>query len=415
MKALYLDCFAGISGNMLLGALLDAGVPEDYLIDELGKLAAALEADISISSVRRNGIAARFVDVRLKDGIRPEDQWKQEHTNKPGTSKKAHFHIHRTWPCIRQMIEESDLQPGVKRVAEDVFAAIAEAEGHVHGIDADKVVFHEVGAVDSIIDIVGMAICLDYLDIEKVFVSRVNTGSGFVECAHGVMPVPAPATAELLIGFPMYHAGDEVELTTPTGAGVIHALAEYSDGLPVGFVTEKTAYGAGSRELSIPNVLRVYIGEYGEDKRQDLSVIETNIDNMEPEIYGYVMERLFDAGAKDVWMTPIYMKKNRPSVMLSVLVDDSMKDSCIGIIFKETTTIGLRVRPVAERVEASRSMAVAHTAYGDITCKVSAYGGHIVSISAEYDDASRAATEHDVPLKEVQRAAVMEIGHRLGE
>ena len=313
------------------------------------------------------------------------------------------------------MIESSTLGDNVKKNSLAIFERLAEAEGKVHGLSADEVHFHEVGATDSIADIVGTAIALDYFGVEKIFASRVNTGSGFIECAHGTMPVPAPATAELLAGFPFYHAADEKEMTTPTGAAVIRALAEFADNLPGDFQPESVAYGAGTWELSIPNVLRMYLGEYQGREARRLYILEANIDDMNPQDYGYVYERLLTAGALDVWTTPIFMKKNRPAATLSVLVGEEEKEACADIIFNETTSIGLRVVPVGERLEAARRTATVTTPYGEVSCKISAYKGHIVSLSAEYEDCRRLAKENDVPLKKVRADALAELRRRLGE
>lgn len=316
---------------------------------------------------------------------------------------------------IRRMIVDSELSDRVKKRAIAIFTCLAEAEGKVHGRPVDEVHFHEVGATDSIVDIIGTALALEYLEIDKVFVSRVNTGSGQVECAHGTMMVPAPATAELLRGFPFYHREEEKELTTPTGAAVIHALGVFAENLPSDFQPEKIAYGAGYWDLKAPNVLRVYFGEYQGRREQKRYVLETNIDDMNPQDYGYVYEKLLEAGALDVWTTPIYMKKNRPAVTLSVLVDEEHKEICSDIIFWETTSIGLRVVPVEQRREAMRRTAKVDTPYGEVSCKISAYKGHIVSLSAEYEDCRRLAIEQGVPLKKVRQSALSELSRRLGE
>ena len=243
MKAIYLDCFAGISGNMLLGAFLQGGVPVEHLREELNKLPLPDEYELQVENVSKNGISAVYVDVQI-DG--------------------HHHHHHRAWADIRKMIEDSCLSERVKQQSTAIFENLAVAEGKIHDRPKNEVAFHEVGAVDSIVDIVGAAVCLEYLSIEKVIVSRINTGSGFVKCAHGLMPVPASATAELLCGFPTYHQGAEKELTTPTGAALIHTLASYEENMPGNFRVERIAYGAGFWDLAIPNVLRVYFGEMKE-------------------------------------------------------------------------------------------------------------------------------------------------------
>ena len=441
MKAIYLDCFAGISGNMLLGAFLQAGLPEDYLTGELKKVLPPGEFSVEVSDVSKNGIRAKYVRV-LVEGEPAEfhaevpashahehahkhehdHDHDHEHSHEHGHEHQhehghhgEHHHVHRTMATIREMIEASTLGENVKKNSLAIFEALAKAEGKVHGVAPDEVHFHEVGATDSIADIVGTAIALDYFGVEKVFVSRVNTGSGFVECAHGTMMVPAPATVELLAGFPFYHAADEKEMTTPTGAAVIRALATFAENLPGDFQPEQIAYGAGTWELSIPNVLRMYIGDYQGREAQRLYILETNIDDMNPQDYGYVYERLLEAGALDVWTTPIFMKKNRPAATLSVLVGEAEKEPCADIMFSETTSIGLRVVPVGERLEAARRTAMVATDYGEVSCKISAYKGHIVSVSAEYEDCRRLAKEKDVPLKKVRADAIAELRRRLGE
>lgn len=411
MKAIYLDCFAGISGNMLLGAFIGAGVPVAHLEKELARLPIAGEFALAVSDVNKNGIAAVYVDVKLAS----------EHHH-----DHAHGHHHRTMRDIRGIIEGSTLATAVKQMSLAIFEEIAVAEGRVHGKAPDEVSFHEVGAVDSIVDIVGTAICLDYLGIERVYASRLNLGSGFVHCAHGIMPVPAPAVAELTRGWECVQQHAERELTTPTGAGVVRALATYSASLPAELTAERIAYGAGTADLAIPNVLRLYIGELGtrpnsdgdtacDESSKNLVILETNIDDMSGQILGYLYEQLLAAGACDVWSTPIYMKKNRPAYQLSVLVAREKQAECAKIIFRETTTIGLRVITVAERLEAARHIASVDTSYGKVRLKVSAYEGELVNVSAEYDDCRELATKNNVPLKEIQRAALKEFNDRLGE
>ena len=405
MKAIYLDCISGISGNMFLGACIQAGVP-------LKKLSLPDDYKIVISDVNKNGIAAIHVDVKFEEvhGHNHHEHHHHEHDEEPENHHHhEHEHHHRNMSDIREIIEHSTLSNDVKHTALSIFEKLAEAEGKVHDKPADEVNFHEVGAIDSIVDIVGCAICVDYLNIEKVFVSKVNVGSGFVNCAHGIMPVPAPATAELLKGYITYHNAIEKELTTPTGAAIIAALAEYSDNHPADFTIEKIAYGAGTHDLKIPNVLRIYLGEYKGSKERQLMMLEANIDDMNPQIY-----RLLDNGALDVWTTPIYMKKNRPANMLTVLVDETHEELCIKIIFEETTTIGLRVINVDRRIEAVRRMSRVETSYGEVKCKVSAYDGKIISITPEYEDCRRLAEVNKVPLKAVWQEAVAKQHDRLG-
>ncbi len=412
MKALYLDCAAGISGNMFLGACIQLGVPEKFLREELEKLRLPHEFDMEISNVSKNGIGAVYVDMKLARDF--ESEFNRPNVRHLHRHEHIKNHSHRTFGDIKKILDASDLNSTVKNRALAIFGVIASAEGKVHQRPADSVTFHEVGAIDSIVDIVGCAICLDYLDAEKIFVSRINTGSGFVKCAHGLMSVPAPATAELLQNFKTYHFGAEKELTTPTGAAIVNALAEFSNDLPEDFTSEKIGYGAGTWDLDIANVLRVYLGEYGRRGSRHLIKLEANIDDMNPQIYGWLYERLFNAGALDVWTTPIYMKKNRPAQMLSVLVDAEHRDVCTKIIFAETTTIGLREIEISRRVEAVRKMSKVETRFGEVQCKISAYDGKIVSITPEYEDCRRLAEKNSVPLKVVWQEALTRQEARLG-
>lgn len=417
MKAIYLDCFSGISGNMLLGAFISAGVPVAQLEQELARLPIADEFALQVSEVNKNGIQAVYVDVELKNGPEHEHEHTHEHTHEEHHAP----HVHRTMRDIRKIITGSTLTTAVKQTSLAIFEQIAVAEGRVHGKAPEEVAFHEVGAVDSIVDIVGTAICLDYLGIERVYASRLNLGSGFVHCAHGLMPVPAPAVAELTCGWECVQEVADCELTTPTGAGVVHALAEFSRSLPAELAAERIAYGAGTRDLAIPNVLRMYVGELGTataeqtETKNNLVILETNIDDMSGQILGYLYDTLLAAGACDVWATPIYMKKNRPAYQLSVLVAREKQADCARIIFRETTSIGLRVIAVAERLEAARHIASVDTTYGKVRLKVSAWQGELVNVSAEYDDCRELAAKNNVPLKQIQQAALKEFNDRLGE
>ena len=432
MRAIYLDCFSGLSGNMLLGAFLAAGMPLETLEAELRRLPMAEEFRLKVSSVKKNGIAATYVDVELlgathwhccehEEGDDHAHEHSCEHDHGHANEgavpahEHSHEHHHRTMHDVRTILERSSLSAEVKEMSLKIFGVLAQAEGKVHGVRPENVHFHEVGAVDSIVDIVGIAICLDYLEIEKIFVSRVNTGSGTVHTQHGRMMVPAPATAELLRLFPTYHEGAVKELTTPTGAAVLAALAEFSDHVPTDLLTECISYGAGTWDLELPNVVRLYIGECKSGGKRDLSLIETNIDDMDAQLFGYVSERLFALGALDVWTTPIYMKKNRPAHMLSVLVEEDKRAQCLSLLFSETTSIGMRVLHVDERVEAVRHTALVDTPHGKVRCKVSAYGGKIVSLSPEYEDCREIAAREGIPLKRVRQEALDDLRERLGE
>ena len=413
MKAIYLECASGISGNMFLGACIQLGVPKNFLSKELEKLNLPNEYHIEISDVVKNGIGAAYVDVKLLKDFEPE-KIQSDKPNIRRISRLTHGHKHRTFADIKKIIDNSDLNNSVKQKSLAIFSVIAAAEGKVHQKPADEVNFHEVGAIDSIVDIVGCAICLDYLEVEKIFVGKINVGSGFVKCAHGLMPVPAPATAELLQGFKTFSFGAEKELTTPTGAAIIKTLAEFSSDIPDKFISEKIGYGAGTLDLEIPNVLRIYFGEFSGQTSKKLVKLETNIDDMNPQIYGWLYEKLFSAGALDVWTTNILMKKNRPAQTLSVLVDSEHQDDCLKIIFEETTTIGIRVIEISKRVEAVRKMAKVQTTWGEVQCKVSAYDGKIVSITPEYEDCKKLAEKNNVPFKMIWQEALTKQEMRLG-
>jgi len=417
LNAIYLDCFAGISGNMLLGAFLQAGVPESYLKTELSKLSLADEFQLIVTKVNKNGIEALYVEVDLLQSCTKTVSLHHSHEHNDHNHSHHHEpidgHLNRTMADIRRLIETSTLDLSVKKTSIFIFETLAQAEGKVHGKPADEVHFHEVGAIDSIVDIVGTAICLQYLQIEKIYVSKLNVGGGFVKCAHGLMPIPAPATAELLKNISFYGGTIEKELVTPTGAAVIKALADVdTTDLPDGFTYKMVAYGAGTWDLVIPNVLRMYIGniEFA-NKESKKILIETNIDDLSPQIYEYVFEGLFKAGARDVWVTPIMMKKGRPAQMLSVLVDDTQAQACQDLIFRETSTIGLRIHEV-ERIEAKRILTNVLTCYGEISCKISYYGDAVSNISVEYEDCKRLALKQDVPLKLIQQEA-LQMAHAL--
>lgn len=406
MKAIYLDAFSGISGNMLLGAFLQAGVPEGHLRQELAKLPLAGEFELSCTPVTKQGVRAAYVDVRLMS----------ETAHGEAQEAQAHAHVHRTLADIEALLSEAPLSEAVKEKARAVFRLLAEAEGKVHGKPVAEVAFHEVGAVDSIVDIVGTAICLDYLGIEQVLASRLNVGSGYVRCAHGTMPVPAPAVAELLKEWPTYAFGAEEELTTPTGAAVVRAFAQHAAALPEDFTVRAIGYGAGSRDLPLPDVLRLYVGEReGAAAEETPLLLSTNIDDMSPEVYGYLFDRLFAAGALDVWVTPIYMKKNRPAQQLTVLVRPAQRSACTEIIFRETTSIGLRVTHLAERIACDRRTASVETRYGTVRVKVASWQGKIATTSPEYEDCRRLAEAQDVPLKEVYDEARRALAFRLGD
>lgn len=379
MSVLYLDCFAGISGNMLLGALIDAGLPEERLRKMLAKLPVS-GYELMVKRVEKQGISAVYVDVRV-------------------TKHQHHRHL----PDILQIIETADLPQSVKDNSKKVFMRLAEAEAKVHNTTLEDIHFHEVGAVDAIVDVVGTVFGLYELGVEAIYTSKLHVGSGFVQCNHGMMPVPAPATAELLCGIPYYSGDIRRELVTPTGAAVLAALGTGFGGMPEQFICRHVGYGAGTWDIEIPNVLRMVVGELGQ-KEAELLVVEANIDDMNPQHYAYAMDRLFAAGALDVWLTPIVMKKGRPATTLSVLVSGKLVQAVTDILFAETTTIGVRHYPV-ERTVASRATALVDTQWGGVRIKISKHQGRICNFSPEFDDCLRLAKEHGVPLKAVRQAA----------
>ncbi|HEY5119799.1 MAG TPA: nickel pincer cofactor biosynthesis protein LarC, partial [Anaerolineales bacterium] len=310
----YLDCFSGISGNMALGALLDCGLPEDSFRRELDKIGVG-GYRLEIREVVKNGLRGLFVDIRVEE-------------------TQPHRHL----ADIENIIRASPLAQRVRERSLLVFKKLAQAEARAHGEPVEKIHFHEVGAVDAILDVVGTAICLEMLGVEKVYSSAIHIGAGTVQTAHGLLPVPAPATAELLKGFPVYGRDADAELVTPTGAALIATLAEPAGDAPPMSI-DHVGYGAGSRDLPWANLLRVTVGEQTQPalRGDRVMIVEANIDDMNPQFYEHVAERLFEAGAVDVFLTPIQMKRNRPAVTLSMMVDEAKLEEALGILFSETT------------------------------------------------------------------------------
>lgn len=391
MKILYYDCFSGISGDMNLGALVDLGLDGEYLLKELSRLQLDSEYEIKINKGLKKGINGTKVDVIL----RHKDHSHHEHADQLG-------HRHRNLKDIENIINGSSLNDRVKKLSLNMFRRVADAEAKVHGKSIYEVHFHEVGAIDSIVDMVGAAIALDYLKVDKIMASPVQVGGGFVKCAHGLIPVPAPATVELLKGIPIKSGLVPFETTTPTGAAILAAnVEEFTDKME--FLIEKIGYGLGNRDLEIPNVLRVYLGktECCEEIDQQY-ILETNIDDMNPEFYSYLEERLFKIGALDVFNTPIIMKKGRPAIKLSVLVNKTREKDVLEVIFRETTSIGIRKSKV-EKIMLNRKFSTVNTKYGDVTIKSSYYEGELVKYKAEYEDCKKIARENNLPIAQVYR------------
>ncbi len=418
MKVLYFDCFSGISGDMTLGALLDLGIDKAAFLAELEKLKVD-GYSIEIKNKLKNGISGTDVHVVLEETGHHEDDEEHQygeihhidhhhHGEHEHTHEDAHEHTHthnseRNLEDIEHIINHSELRPRVKSMSTKIFREIARAEAKVHGKGINEVHFHEVGAVDSIVDIVGSCICLDLLGIERIFASELHEGKGFVKCAHGLLPVPVPAVMEMLCSskIPLITEDIPFELVTPTGLAIIKTISSGFGKMPPMSI-EKTGYGMGKRETGRFNALRVVMGSlYQQDMipNDEISILETNIDNMSPEIMGYTMEKLLDSGALDVYYTPIYMKKSRPSAMLTVLVKCGEEKKISDIIFSETSTLGIRISH-SQRFCMDRELVKVNTQYGDVRVKV-ANIGDIMKFAPEYEDCRSIALKTGMPIKEV--------------
>jgi hypothetical protein len=377
----YLDCFSGISGDMLLGALLDAGLRHEALESELARLGLR-GYRLEVSKVERAGLAATRVEV-VPVGEPPP---------------------HRRLPDILSVIERSDLPAADRERGSLVFRRLAEAEGRVHGCDPEEVEFHEVGAIDTLVDVMGAVIGLRLLEVHGLYCSPLPAGGGEARGAHGVLPVPAPATLELLARAqaPLTSPAGEpaFELVTPTGAAVVTTLARFER--PPMRLTG-VGYGAGARDLpGRPNVLRLWLGERTGEQRRSMLLLETNIDDMSPELFGYVQERLFEAGAADVWFVPIQMKKNRPATLLSVLCPHDREEAAVSLLLRETSTLGVRISEVS-RQEADRESVEFESSLGPAAVKVKRLEGQEPQVSPEYEACRRLARERHLPLAEVYR------------
>ena len=384
MRALYLDCFSGISGDMTLGALVDLGVGIEHLRRELRRLPVR-GYDLDARPVVSGHLGGTKVDVVLSARRQPERRLRD----------------------IRALVDASPLSAAVRRRSIRVFARLVRAEARVHRIPESRVHLHEVGAVDAIVDVVGTMIGLEALGWPTVLASPLHVGSGRVTMAHGTFPVPPPAVAELLRGRPIYSTEVDGELVTPTGAALVTTLATRFGPMPPMRV-ESIGYGAGSRVIpGHPNVLRAFYGDLRDEAalRETVVVIETTIDDMNPQLYGHLMERLFAAGALEVFYTPIQMKKNRPGTLATIIVPEPRLDAITEVVFRETTTIGFRYQPMG-RIEMTRRFDTARTPYGPVRLKVSLYNGEEMQVTPEYEDCRALALRRGVPLKEVQRAAL---------
>jgi pyridinium-3,5-bisthiocarboxylic acid mononucleotide nickel chelatase len=401
MKILYLDCQSGISGDMTLSALIDLGADIHYITEQLEKLPID-SFSLHVKQVDKKGISSKQLVLHFDD----EPAVHHHHHD-------HHHHEHRKASTILEMIEDSDLPARVKERSLSVFQVIAEAEGKIHGMDPKDVHFHEVGAMDSIIDIIGVCLALESLGVEKIITSPVPTGHGKLMMAHGLYPIPAPATAEILKGVPLADFHVKGELTTPTGAGFLKALAHEYGNIPP-LAIENIGYGAGKKDFEHPNVLRAILFNVEETaKREQISVLECQLDDFTGEALGYLMEKLLDEGALDVYFTPVTMKKSRPGTLITVLAKPEQVFSLEELLLRETSTFGVRKSEWSRRI-LSREFKEVETAYGKITVKVGKLEGNIIKVFPEYEDVKKASYQHKISFvdvySEVERASKTQIG-----
>jgi pyridinium-3,5-bisthiocarboxylic acid mononucleotide nickel chelatase len=460
MKIAYLECFSGMSGDMFLGALVDAGVSASLLQQTVAAL--ELGAHLEISRVNRSGITATKVDVIVHDEKdRPRERFavpsepdqgnSHEHKHSHGhphshsnADEKPHAHLHfdsspssrtglsaphlhehshqdsrshgRGVSEIREIIRRAPISESAKKTATEIFEALGAAEAKIHNLDIESVHFHEVGAVDAMVDIVGAAVGAEALGVNEFVCSPLNVGGGSVKCAHGIFPVPAPATVELLDGAPVYSSGIQSELLTPTGAAIVRILADRYGDFPE-MKIERSGYGAGTHDfLGHPNVVRLTVGEDmfvlgPKPLRETIAVLEANLDDLSPQVFGYVMDRLLEDGALDAFAMPVQMKKNRPGSLLTVLCKPEDADKLTELIFTETTTLGIRRRDEERQTLARRWEWVA-TPWGDVRMKIASMNGTVTNYAPEYEDCRRIAAERHLPLKTVMQEATRQFLRR---
>ncbi len=448
MRIAYLDCFSGISGDMFLGALVDAGVPARVF--EQAVAAMNIEARLEVSRVKRSGISATKVDV-YSNGEKdlPREMYWEQPTRRPGHSHhdhgEGHSHSHEPQPVallehnyalqnpavpeaegtsqkptshehgrglieIRGLICKAAIGDGEKKTAIAIFEALGAAEAKIHDTSIEEIHFHEVGAVDAMVDIVCAAVGAEFLGVDEFVCSRLNVGGGTVQCAHGTLPVPAPATLELLKDAPLYSSGIQAELVTPTGAAIVKTLAKRFGSFPA-MKIEKTGYGAGTRDFAgHANVVRLAIGEAQEAlsaavPTDTITVLEANLDDLNPQVFGYVMDRLLEEGALDAFGMPVQMKKNRPGTLLTVLCRVEDASRLTELIFTETTTLGVRQRE-EKRLALAREFVTVATRWGDVRVKIARLNGSVTNYAPEYEDCRRIAAERHVPLKTVLQEAL---------
>jgi uncharacterized protein (TIGR00299 family) protein len=389
MRIAYFDCFSGASGDMILGSLIDVGLSPRLLREELKKLHIS-HVSLKVKEVLRGGISGTQVIVEGRN------------------EKKSH----RDLDEMLRIIDRSSLEGQVKEKSKEILKRIASVEAKIHRRPMEEVHFHEIGGLDTIVDIVGPVWGLRQLRIDEVHVSKVNVGTGFVECEHGILPIPAPATLSLMRGKPIYSTGIERELLTPTGAAILTSLGSKFGQIP-SMRVEKIGYGAGRDDLPHPNLLRLMIGTSTTTSGDErVTVIETNIDDMNPQFYDYVIEKLLAMEVQEVFLTPILMKKNRPATLLTVICPSEKLPSITEFLFSETTTLGLRWRE-EERARANREILTLQTKHGKIRFKLARWTGRIVNLSPEYEDCKRLALKKRIPLKEVFEEAKREAMNHL--
>ncbi len=431
MRTAYLDCFAGVSGDMFLGALLGAGVPLAVLENAVAAL--GLGASLRIETVDRSGIAS--IKVHVLDGGEPAEQPHEHehgHSHEHHDHKHAHDHDHphehgdkhehehhpphvhgRSLTVIRELIQAAILPEPVQRRAIRAFELLGHSEAKIHNVPVEQIHFHEVGAVDAIVDIVASCAGLEHLQVDQWFASPVNVGGGMVDCAHGTFPVPAPATADLLRGVPTYSAHIQKELVTPTGAALLRML-EPGFGPQPPMLVERIGYGAGTRNpKGFPNVLRLSIGEdpRAAQENEEVTVLETALDDLSPQVLAYVAEQALAQGALDVMLTPVIMKKGRPGTLLTLLCNDAQSNTLQTLLLRETSTLGVRTRR-ERRACLDREHISVRTEYGTVRVKVGSREGNALNAAPEFEDCRAAAAEHGVALKQVMQAAVAAFASR---
>jgi len=425
-KILYFDCISGISGDMTIGALLDLGIDKNFLIKELKKLDIT-GYDISIKKGQKNSITGTDFKVILENNHRhthhhnhnssnhTHSHHNQEHNHNNHSNSKENNHdqnksdsanhVHRNLNNIKNLINKSKLNNNVKNLSKSIFKKIAMSEAKIHDKPISEVHFHEVGAIDSIIDIVGTAICIDYLNVDKIYFSPLHVGTGFVNSAHGKIPVPAPATLDILKNVPVFSTGIRSELVTPTGAAIAKTLADdfiYNKN----FKISKIGYGIGDKDLDITNMLRVYTAKK-KSSNNELILLETNIDDMNPEIYSYLIPKLVKNKALDVYTTNIMMKKNRPAIKLSILTKNNNQKKIENILFAETTTLGIRKTKLTRKI-LKRKKIKFESSYGTVTLKIAYKNDKILKFSPEYEECKKIAHNTDTPLQKIYKNIIRE-------